>query len=212
MAACQWQTDWNLREEIVLLFRVSYHRAAVETINPESSVSGPAMLYRAHCFEPVGEASATVLILGSMPGKVSIAAGEYYAHPRNHFWPIMGELVGAHPDLPYEERLRVLNSSGIALWDVLQSCIREGSLDSDIVDLSATPNDFDSLFLAHPKISHVFFNGAKAEECFRRHVQPSLSKYSLQCRRLPSTSPANAGMPYGRKLDAWRAVVARSGD
>jgi double-stranded uracil-DNA glycosylase len=167
------------------------------------------MMSRAHCFEHVGDGAATALILGSMPGKVSLAAGEYYAHPRNHFWPIMGELVGAHPGLPYEERLRVLNFSGIALWDVLRSCIREGSLDSDIVDLSVIANDFDSFFVRNPNITRIFFNGAKAEACFRRHVQPSLAKYSFQYRRLPSTSPANAGMPYGEKLDAWKAVTQR---
>jgi TDG/mug DNA glycosylase family protein len=166
----------------------------------------------AHCFEPVEDAAATALILGSMPGKASLVAGEYYAHPRNHFWPIMGEIVGAHPGLPYADRLRLLKSSGIALWDVLRSCIREGSLDSDIVNLSAVPNDFDSFFLRHPKITQVFFNGAKAEECFRRHVQPSLASHPFQYRRLPSTSPANAGTPYRKKLDAWKAVTAHSRD
>lgn len=142
-----------------------------------------------------------------MPGKASLAAGEYYAHPRNHFWPIMGELIGAHPSLPYAGRLKMLKSSGIALWDVLQSCIREGSLDSDIVDLSAVPNDFSSFFLRHPNITHVFFNGAKAEKCFRRQVQPLLTAHLLQYKRLPSTSPANAGIPYGKKLDAWRSAL-----
>lgn len=148
-----------------------------------------------------------MLILGSMPGKASLAAGEYYAHPRNHFWPIMGELVGARPSLTYEERLRVLKSSGIALWDVLKSCIRNGSLDAHIEDASVIPNDFDAFFLRHPNIAHLFFNGAKAEQCFRRHVQPLLQPLPLQCRRLPSTSPANAGAPYEKKLEAWRAVM-----
>ena len=74
---------------------------------------------RAHCFAPIEDAAAIVLILGSMPGRASLAAGEYYAHPRNLFWPIMGELVGAHPGLPYESRLRILKSSAIALWTYL---------------------------------------------------------------------------------------------
>jgi TDG/mug DNA glycosylase family protein len=164
---------------------------------------------RAHCFAPIEDTAATVLILGSMPGRASLAAGEYYAHPRNLFWPIMGELVGAHPDLPYEDRLRILKSSGIALWDVLESCIRNSSLDSHIEEASVVPNDFESFFLRHPNITHVFFNGAKAERCFLRHVQPSLKFQPLQYRRLPSTSPANAGTPYGKKLDDWLAAQTR---
>jgi TDG/mug DNA glycosylase family protein len=144
-----------------------------------------------------------------MPGKASLAAGEYYAHPRNLFWPIMGELVGALPGLPYEDRLRILRSSGIALWDVLESCIRNSSLDSHIEEASVIPNDFKSFFLRHPDIACVVFNGVKAEQCFRRHVQPSLKSQPLQYRRLPSTSPANAGTSYEKKLDAWRAVMQR---
>ena len=165
-----------------------------------------------HGFAPIENTAANVLILGSMPGKASLAAGEYYAHARNIFWPIMGELVGAHPALSYEGRLRMLKCAGIALWDVLYSCIRKGSLDSDIEEVSAIPNDFETFFLWHPNITHVFFNGAKAEQCFRRYVQPSLKSQPLQYERLSSTSPANAGMPYRKKLDGWRAVVQRGRD
>jgi TDG/mug DNA glycosylase family protein len=170
---------------------------------------GPAGMSHARCFAPIEDTAAGVLILGSMPGRASLAAGEYYAHPRNHFWPIMGELVGAHPGLPYEDRLRMLKSSGIALWDVLRSCIRKSSLDSDIEEVSVIPNDFESFFLRHPNITHIFFNGTKAEQFFLRHVQPSLTSHSLQYQRLPSTSPANAGTPYGKKLDAWQVVMQR---
>jgi hypoxanthine-DNA glycosylase len=142
-----------------------------------------------------------------MPGKASLAAGEYYAHPRNAFWPIMGELVGAHPGLSYEGRLRVLKSSGIALWDVLMSCYRKGSLDSNIEDVSVIPNDFESFFRRHPNIARVFFNGTKAEQCFRKHVQPLLTSLPLHYKRLSSTSPAHAGMSYEEKLDAWRTAI-----
>lgn len=162
---------------------------------------------RVHCFVPIEDSSATVLILGSMPGKASLAAGEYYAHPRNVFWTIMGELIGAHPGLPYQDRLKILRCSGIALWDVLGSCVRTGSLDSRIEADSAAPNDFKSFFLRHPDITRVFFNGTKAEQYFMKHVHPSLKSVSLQYQRLPSTSPANAGITYGQKLLAWRSVI-----
>lgn len=164
---------------------------------------------RLQCFAPVEDRSATVLVLGSMPGKASLAAGEYYAHPRNHFWPIMGALAGARPDLPYQSRLKILRASGIALWDVLGSCIRRSSLDSHIEVGSEVPNDFRAFFLQHPNITHVFFNGAKAEQCFLKHVRPSLQSVPLLYQRLPSTSPANAGVPYEQKLLAWRAVIKR---
>lgn len=164
---------------------------------------------RIRCFAPIENPAATVLILGSMPGKASLAAGEYYAHPRNAFWAIMGELIGARPDLPYQARLKILRSSGIALWDVLGSCVRKSSLDSHIEADSAVPNDFKSFFLRHPNITRVFFNGAKAEQCFLKYVQPSLDSTTLQFQRLPSTSPANAGISYEQKLLAWRSVIRR---
>ena len=164
---------------------------------------------RARSFAPVEDPDAVILILGSMPGKASLAAGQYYAHPRNSFWPIMGELFGAHPGLPYAERLQVLKSSGIALWDVIASCTRQNSLDSRIEPASVVPNDFESFFRSHPAIRQVFFNGAKAEQCFQRHVRPSLKQQTLHYWRLPSTSPAHAGMSYPEKLNAWRIVRQR---
>ena len=109
-----------------------------------------------------------------MPGAASLAAGQYYAHPRNHFWPIMGRLVGAGPELPYAKRVRRLKSCGIAVWDVLESCVRPGSLDADIEEGSIAVNDFAGFFDAHPRIGAVFFNGAKAESAYRRHVLKGL--------------------------------------
>lgn len=162
---------------------------------------------RIFSFEPVAEPNARVLILGSMPGKVSLAADQYYAHPRNAFWAIMGELIGAHPGLSYKERLDILRCSGIALWDVLGSCVRAGSLDSGIRTDSAAPNDFKSFFMMHPDITRVFFNGAKAEQCFMRYVLPSLEPAPMQFQRLPSTSPANAGTSYAQKLLAWQSAI-----
>jgi TDG/mug DNA glycosylase family protein len=162
---------------------------------------------RARCFAPIEDAAATVLILGSMPGKASLFAGKYYAHPRNVFWTIMGELVGAYPELPYEDRLKILRSCGIALWDVLGSCVRNSSLDAHIEMDSAVPGDFKSFFRQHPDTTQIFFNGAKAEQCFEKYVLPTLKSTSLQYQRLPSTSPANAGISYEQKLLAWKSVV-----
>ncbi len=159
------------------------------------------------CFAPIADARATVLILGSMPGKASLQAGQYYAHPQNRFWPIMGELVGAGPALPYAARTRALQSSGIALWDVLASCTRPTSSDSDIEDGSLVPNDFVSFFARHSKIRRVYFNGTKAEECYRRRVGPLLKRNGVAYQRLPSTSPKHASLSYARKLAAWRVIV-----
>lgn len=156
-------------------------------------------------FPPIEDTRAKVLILGSMPGKESLRAGQYYAHRRNAFWPIMGELLGADPALPYESRIRLLKSAGIAVWDVLASCTRVSSLDSDIEEAHA--NDFESFFLTHPGITHVFFNGAMAEKYFRTLVLRLLEPRLLRYQRLPSTSPAHAAISYKQKLDAWKVVI-----
>ena len=163
-------------------------------------------------FAPIENAKARVLILGSMPGKASLAAGQYYAHPQNLFWRILGEVTGAGPALPYAARARALKSRGIALWDVLESCAREGSLDSAIDDASISANDFASFYRAHPRIAHVFFNGAKAEACYRKHVLPALGDAPAPpgYHRLPSTSPANASMSRAHKQRVWQQALAQA--
>lgn len=164
-------------------------------------------------FTPVAAAPARVLILGSMPGAASLAAKQYYAHPRNAFWRILGEIAGAHPGLPYDERLTRLQARGIALWDVLRHCERPGSLDADIAPASMVANDFAGLFAVQPGITRVLFNGATAAQCFRRHVLPGLDAAllaRLTLVRLPSTSPAHAGMPFDAKLAAWRGALAEA--
>jgi TDG/mug DNA glycosylase family protein len=158
-----------------------------------------------HSFPPVVSPNSKVLVLGSMPGEVSLRAVQYYAHPHNAFWRIMGELFGAGPALPYQERLVVLDNAGIALWDSLRACTRAGSLDSAIRDEEA--NDFAALFASFPRITHVFFNGAKSETAFRRHVQSTLAGSQHVFARLPSTSPAHAGMPFDEKVKRWRALM-----
>ncbi len=161
-------------------------------------------------FPPVENPTATILILGSMPGKESLLTGQYYAHPRNAFWAIMGDLFGAAPALAYEARIEKLRSAGIALWDVLASCSRHTSMDADIDADSICVNDFASFFRKHPGITRVFFNGTMAETVFLKHVQPLLLPRLLDCQRLPSTSPAHASMRYEQKLSAWKATLKTS--
>ncbi len=141
-----------------------------------------------------------------MPGAASLAAGQYYAHPRNAFWRITAEILGFDPRAPYAVRTRALSAAGIALWDVLHSCVRHGSLDTMIENDSEIANDFRAFFRAHPRIDGVVFNGAKAEASYRRHVLPGI-EVALRYTRLPSTSPAHASLPFGRKLAAWRAIL-----
>jgi double-stranded uracil-DNA glycosylase len=160
-------------------------------------------------FAPIADAGARVLILGSMPGEASLAAGQYYAHAQNLFWRILGDLTGAAHSLPYAARAQALKSSGIALWDVLESCKRKGSLDSAIDDATIRVNDFVSFYRAHPRIAQVFFNGAKAEACYRKHVLPLLADRPAapRYRRLPSTSPANASMSRAHKQRVWKQAL-----
>lgn len=159
-------------------------------------------------FEPVSRADANVLILGSMPGKASLSAEEYYAHPRNAFWKIMEQLFGIASDAPYRERLQQLTANRVALWDVMRACHRESSLDSDIVEASIVPNDFASFFDAHPKVDRVYFNGAKAESSYRKHVSPTLADPDpIAYLRLPSTSPAHAALSLKQKIAIWKRIT-----
>jgi hypoxanthine-DNA glycosylase len=159
---------------------------------------------------PVLPRHPRVLVLGSMPGERSLADQRYYAHPYNHFWPIMRELVGAAPELAYARRLARLRASGIALWDVLAHCERPGSLDSRIVRASEVANPIAELLATSTTLAAVALNGGKAQEAFRHHVLPALdptTRARVTLLDLPSTSPANASIPYARKLERWRAVL-----
>lgn len=161
-----------------------------------------------HSFAPVASPEAHTLILGSIPGKASLLAGHYYAHPQNAFWKIITTLLGLPEGLPYDDRAALLASHGIALWDVLKSCTRASSLDSDIVEASIITNDFEAFCRSHPRLRRIFFNGARAEHAFRKYVLPHLgSKEQLQLQRLPSTSPANARYSFQDKLEAWSVIV-----
>ena len=157
-------------------------------------------------FPPIARPDARVLVLGSMPSVVSLAKRQYYGHPQNAFWPIMGRLFGAGLHLPYEERTDILCGYRIAVWDSLRACQREGSLDSAI--RAEVANDFVAFFAEHPDIRTVFFNGQKSEAVFRRRVLPGIEELAgrFEFLRLPSTSPAHAGRTFEEKLAAWRAV------
>jgi len=164
---------------------------------------------RVESFAPIVGEDPRLLILGSMPGSRSLEAGEYYAHPRNRFWAILEALDLIPPCLPYEKRTMAVAARGIALWDVLHSCERPGSLDASIVEATEVANDIAGLLRRHPCIRAIAFNGAKAENAFRRHVTPSLlqeTRQRLKMLRLPSTSPAHA-ISMERKAEAWRWIL-----
>jgi TDG/mug DNA glycosylase family protein len=159
-------------------------------------------------FPPIESATSHVLILGTMPGVASLRARQYYAHPQNAFWRIAGALLGFDPKSPYEVRVAHLRAAGIAVWDVLKSCTRAGSLDSDILHSTAVPNDLPGFLRAHPQIRRICFNGAKAEALYARYVRPRLAgSTDIQYLRLPSTSPANASVSWPAKLQAWQAAL-----
>ena len=162
-------------------------------------------------FPPVEPARARVLILGTLPSAESIRQGEYYAHPRNAFWPIMGELFGAGRDMPYDQRLRQLAAQGVMLWDVLRAAQRPGSLDAAIHPRRLVPNEIPRLLARHPELETIAFNGGAAEALFRRHAAKACGERlgGVARVRLPSTSPAHAGRTYAQKLAAWRAALVR---
>jgi hypoxanthine-DNA glycosylase len=159
-----------------------------------------------HGLPPIVGDRAHTLILGNMLSVMSVASQQYYGNPRNAFWRITGELFGFAADDPYADRTSALVAHGVAVWDVLKSCRRAGSLDSAVEPDSMVPNDFGELIDAHPRITRVLFNGAAAEKNFDRLVRVAPV---LHYRRLPSTSPAQT-MRYEDKLTAWRdAITAR---
>lgn len=169
----------------------------------------------AHSFPPLIGTTAHTLILGTMPGLASLDAVQYYAHPRNALWPIMCALIdGASPTLSthqtmdYAERSALLTSHGYALWDVLSSCDRAGSLDAKIVRSSEVPNDIARLVQKHPELRCIACNGKTAETLFKRHckdidVDNDLSG-TIRILSLPSTSPAMATLNLDEKHQRWK--------
>ena len=152
-------------------------------------------------FAPLVGERPQVLILGNAPSVLSLAAREYYGNPRNAFWRITGELFGFDADASYDERAAALTGTGVAVWDVLRSCRRAGSLDSAVERDSMVANDFAAFFAEHSAIERVLFNGAAAEANYQRLVTVDAT---VSYARLPSTSPAHT-MAFAAKLAAWRA-------
>ena len=154
-------------------------------------------------FPYIAQRNAKVLILGSMPGRKSLAKQQYYGHAQNSFWPIMGALFGFSAELDYEQRLTMLRQHHIALWDVAQQCVRPGSLDQAIAMHSVVSNDFSTFFAEHVDVSAIFFNGQKAAQLYRQRVK---GLQPLPMFVLPSTSPAHASMRREEKLAHWGLI------
>lgn len=165
-------------------------------IEPTSSVSALTGL------APVIAANTRILILGSFPGAASLAAQQYYAHPRNQLWPILSALTGEDlAGLPYAERLPRLLAHGFGLWDVVKACEREGSLDASIRNAAA--NDFVRLHDLCPRLEVVGFNGQTSGK-----FAPQFAAAGYRTIVLPSTSPAYAALTFESKLASWRLLIA----
>lgn len=158
-----------------------------------------------HGLPPVLSRQTRLLVLGSFPGLASLQARQYYAHPRNHFWPIVGALWGLDmPAMPYRSRLAELRRRGLGLWDVYASCRREGSLDQAIED--AELNDLASLRRRAPALQCVAHNGGESARTMKL-----VAALGYTVLKLPSTSPANASWSFERKRAAWQAAFEQAG-
>jgi len=160
-------------------------------------------------FPPQVGPGCRVLVLGTVPSLHSLEMRQSYAHPHNLFWPFMGELYGAGPELPYAERIARLHKAGVGIWDVLKDCERPGSLDSSILSHSEVANDIPGLLEDYPTIQAIALNGGKAQQVFARRIAPDIRAQRLETIEilaLPSTSPANASIPRSVKLERWREL------
>ncbi len=168
----------------------------------------PAASERVSGFAPIAAPDARVLILGSLPSRLSLQKQEYYGNPRNAFWSVMGELLGAGPELPYATRTETLRRCGVAVWDVLRSAARSGSMDATIESERAKANDFQTFYKEHPDLELVCFNGRKAAELYERLVarRGIGTILAIEMKTMPSTSPAHASMTYAEKLRHWSAI------
>ena len=156
-------------------------------------------------FSPSVNDKSEILILGSMPGVKSLTEQQYYAHPLNRFWKLMGKICNTEnlTNFSYQDKLQVLLDNKIALWDVIQSCNRDGSLDSNIQN--EKPNNILKLLKEFPNIKTVCLNGNKAYSAFKKHYPELLKQY--KCCKLPSTSPANARYRLEDLFKEWHSVI-----
>lgn len=156
---------------------------------------------KVYSFSSISNKDAKVLVLGTMPGVQSLVLNQYYGNSRNAFWKLLFTILKEPFSLDYEIRKKLVLDNRIAIWDVLQACVRDGSLDSAIE--KEVPNDFKNFFETHPDIDYILFNGQKAAKYFKQYVTVS-NKYKLVT--LPSTSPANAGISFEQKLNEWQII------
>lgn len=152
-------------------------------------------------FPSLSNPEATVLLLGTMPGAQSLAMNEYYGHPRNFFWKLVAAVFNEELPTAYTQKKEMLKRNKIAVWDVLQACERQGSLDSAI--MKEVPNDFTEFLEGHPNIKLIAFNGQKAASFFKNYVH---LKKEYAFITLPSTSPAHAGKSFEQKLEDWKVI------
>lgn len=159
---------------------------------------------RISSFPPIVDEASRVLVLGTMPGAESLRQRRYYAYDRNHFWAVVFALYGLPRPDDYDMRIAFLHEKHIALWDVLESCERQTSADSEIKN--AVPNRIPRLLCEHPEIHAVFTNGKGAEKLYKRFIQPNLIR-PVNLLVLPSTSPAHAAMSFDQKLAGWQKLL-----
>ena len=170
-------------------------------MNAQAAVQQPTL----QGLPPVIGPACALLVLGSFPGVASLRLQQYYGHPRNHFWPLVGAVLGLDlVSMPYAQRLALVQSRGLGLWDVYAACQRPGSLDADI--RHAVLNDLNSVQQRAPALRVVAHNGAESARA-RRHTEA----LGLPVLRLPSSSPAHASWTFDRKLDAWRDAFQQAG-
>ena len=166
------------------------------------------MQARVQSFAPILGKHPRILILGSMPGIASLEAVQYYAHPRNVFWPIMAELFSIDVETDYAQRIAQISEAPVILWDTLKRCDRPGSLDASIKRDSVEANDISGLLDKYPGVRAVACNGATSANYFRKLVMPQInSAVEFELLPMPSTSPANARMNFAQKLAAWRRLL-----
>lgn len=153
---------------------------------------------------PLVDDRSRVLVLGSFPSEMSLIKQEYYGNPQNHFWPVMEALFGVDRAAPYGERTSALVEQGVAVWDVIARCSREGSGDDRIKEAVANP--LVALLETHPGIRRVAFNGGMAYRTARLLAPGVFGLSGVECERMPSTSPRNARMPLATKVESWRWI------